>query len=211
MMQSKHNFKNKVELSGKLMNPFNYSHSSHGEYFYKSFLQIQRLSGNMDIIPVIINESALLASKVKENDFVHIKGEYRSYNQMEDEKNHLILSVYVRQIHLQEDGEKIFHNHIALDGYICRIPKHRITPLGRKITDLLLAVNYPYGKTAYIPCICWGNNAIVANTMKVGDNIRLRGRIQSRIYLKNDIEGKKKELTAWEVSASLLEIVQDTY
>ena len=127
----------------------------------------------------------------------------------DEQKNRLVLSVFVREVSFIEeelDGAKT--NSIFLDGYICKLPVYRKTPLGREIADLLLAVNRPYGKSDYIPCICWGRNARFASTFEVGEHVQIFGRIQSRNYVKKLTETETEERTAYEVSVSKLECME---
>ena len=135
-------------------------------------------------------------------------GQFRSYNQHGEKKNRLVLSVFVREIAFVEeewDGAKT--NTILLDGYICKQPIYRKTPLGREIADLLLAVNRPYGKSDYIPCICWGRNARFASGFEVGEHVQVLGRIQSREYVKKLSETESEKRVAYEVSVSKLECI----
>ena len=135
-----------------------------------------------------------------------IRDRFRSYNRHEEQKNRLVLSVFVREISFMEeepDGTKT--NSIWLDGYICKEPIYRKTPLGREIADLLLAVNRPYGKSDYIPCICWGRNARYASGFEVGEHVQLLGRIQSREYVKRISDTETEKRVAYEVSVSKLE------
>ena len=137
-------------------------------------------------------------------------GQFRSYNYHEGSKNRLILSVFVREITFVEeelDGAKT--NQIFLDGYICKQPVYRKTPLGREIADLLLAVNRPYGKSDYIPCICWGRNARFASAFEVGEHVQVMGRIQSREYMKKITETESQKRVAYEVSVSKLECMDE--
>jgi single-stranded DNA-binding protein len=137
-----------------------------------------------------------------------VNGQFRSYNRHEEDRNRLVLSVFAREISFVEeelDGAKT--NNILLDGYICKAPVYRKTPLGREIADLLLAVNRPYGKSDYIPCICWGRNARYASSFEVGEHVQVLGRIQSREYVKKLSEVETEKRVAYEVSVSKLECV----
>lgn len=137
-------------------------------------------------------------------------GQFRSYNRHDEQKNRLVLSVFAREVSFIEeelDGAKT--NSILLDGYICKLPVYRKTPLGREIADLLLAVNRPYGKSDYIPCICWGRNARFASAFEVGEHVQILGRIQSREYVKKISETETQKRTAYEVSVSKLECMNE--
>ena len=139
-----------------------------------------------------------------------VNGQFRSYNRHEEMKNRLILSVFVREITFVEeelDGAKT--NQIFLDGYICKQPVYRKTPLGREIAALLLAVNRPYGRSDYIPCICWGRNARFASAFEVGEHVQVMGRIQSREYMKKITETESQKRVAYEVSVSKLECMDE--
>ena len=158
---------------------------------------------------IILKAKAVLAPKVTQDytgEFIMASGQFRSYNWHEEQKNRLVLSVFVREISFMEeepDGSKT--NSILLDGYICKEPIYRKTPLGREIADLLLAVNRPYGKSDYIPCICWGRNARYASGFEVGEHVQVLGRIQSREYVKKLSETETEKRDAYEVSVSKLE------
>lgn len=138
-----------------------------------------------------------------------ICGQFRSYNRHEEQKNRLVLSVFAREVtFIEEEPDGARTNNILLDGYICKLPVYRKTPLGREIADLLLAVNRPYGKSDYIPCICWGRNARYASAFEVGGHVLIWGRIQSREYMKRISENETEKRIAYEVSVSKLEYVE---
>ena len=140
---------------------------------------------------------------------VEVHGQFRSYNKHEEGRNRLILSVFVREFaFVGEEGTLTKPNSIYLDGYICKPPVYRMTPLGREIADLLMAVNRPYGKSDYLPCICWGRNARYASAFEVGEHVQIIGRIQSRTYIKKLSDTLTEERTAYEVSVSKLECVE---
>ena len=136
-------------------------------------------------------------------------GQFRSYNRHEEKKNRLVLSVFVRELEFtEEELENSKTNQIFLDGYICKPPVYRKTPLGREIADILLAVNRPYGKSDYIPCICWGRNARFASGFEVGGHTQIWGRIQSREYMKKIDEEESEKRIAYEISVSKLEYLE---
>ena len=142
-------------------------------------------------------------------EYIHVIGQFRSYNRHEEKRNRLVLSVFAREISfVEEEDESMKTNQIFLDGYICKPPVYRKTPLGREIADLLLAVNRPYGKSDYIPCICWGRNARFASAFQVGGHVMIWGRIQSREYIKRLSEEESEKRVAYEVSVSKLEYVE---
>lgn len=173
-------------------------------------ISVDRLSDSTDIIPVMVSERLLDVNDDYKGMKISIAGQFRSYNRHEEKKNKLVLSVFAREIEFVDDIEESAKtNQIFLDGYICKAPIYRKTPLGREIADLLLAVNRPYGKSDYIPCICWGRNARYASTFEVGSRCAVWGRIQSREYMKKISEDQLERRTAYEVSVSKLEMVEE--
>lgn len=170
-------------------------------------LRVQRLSESYDEIPVMVSERLVDVNEDFRGKKVCVNGQFRSYNRHEEHKNRLVLSVFAREItFLEELEESAKTNQIYLDGYICKEPVYRKTPLGREIADVLLAVNRPYGKSDYIPCICWGRNARFASNFTVGEKCVIWGRIQSREYMKKIEEEKVEKRVAFEVSVSKMEI-----
>lgn len=190
---------NQVTLSGCIASEFAFSHEVFWEKFFTAFVEVVRSSETVDLLPVIFSERIINTNENYINKAINIIGEFRSYNQPDTLRNHLILNVFVLDYEWIGENENI--NDAALVGFICKPPIYRKTPLGREIADVLLAVNRPYGKSDYVPCICWGRNARYAETLEVGTQIRVKGRIQSREYTKNE---EKK--TAYEFSVSKLEI-----
>jgi primosomal replication protein N len=203
---------NQVTVMGEIISDFTFSHEIFGEGFYMVDVSVKRLSDSFDSIPVMVSERLLDVSTSYIGMLVCVNGQFRSYNRHEERKNRLVLSVFAREIEFVESVEESARtNQIFLDGYICKEPIYRKTPLGREIADLLLAVNRPYGKSDYIPCICWGRNARYANNFKVGERCEVWGRIQSREYMKKLDEEHVEKRVAFEVSVSKLEVVeQDT-
>lgn len=201
---------NQVTIMGEVVSGFTFSHEVFGEGFYMMDISVKRLSNSRDLIPVMISERLIDVTQDYTGEFLMVTGQFRSYNRHEEQKNRLVLSVFAREaefIDEEPDGAKT--NTILLDGYICKLPVYRKTPLGREIADLLLAVNRPYGKSDYIPCICWGRNARFASTFQVGEHVQLIGRIQSREYMKKLSETETEKRTAYEVSVSKLECCED--
>ncbi len=201
---------NQVTIMGEVASGFTYSHEVFGEGFYMVDVLVRRLSNSEDRIPLMISERLIDVTQNYIGEFIMVSGQFRSYNRHEEQKNRLVLSVFVREVEFIEeelDGAKT--NHILLEGYICKKPIYRKTPLGREIADLLLAVNRPYGKSDYIPCICWGRNARYASGFEVGEHVRILGRIQSRDYVKKISETETETRTAYEVSVSKLECPED--
>ena len=198
---------NQVTVMGEIVGDFAFSHEIFGEGFYMVDVKVQRLSESYDIIPVMVSERLLDVNADYKGMLISVSGQFRSYNRHEERKNRLVLSVFAREIEFVEEIEESARtNQIFLDGYICKEPIYRKTPLGREIADLLLAVNRPYGKSDYIPCICWGRNARYASNFRVGERCAIWGRIQSREYMKKLDEENVERSVAFEVSVSKLEL-----
>lgn len=199
---------NQVSVMGKIASQFTFSHQVFGEGFYTVDLLVKRLSDSEDLIPLMVSERLVDVTQDYEGEYIIVQGQFRSYNRHEEKKNRLVLSVFVRELSfVEEEDDTIKTNQIFLDGYICKPPVYRKTPLGREIADLLIAVNRPYGKSDYIPCICWGRNARYASAFEVGGHVLLWGRIQSREYMKRINETESEKRIAYEVSVSKLEYV----
>lgn len=197
---------NKVSVIGEIISGFTFSHEVFGEGFYVVEVAVNRLSEQADIIPLMISERLIRVQEDYRGCTVEAIGQFRSYNRHEGVKNRLVLSVFVREINFMEEfTDYTKTNQIFLDGYICKAPIYRKTPLGREIADLLLAVNRPYGKSDYIPCICWGRNARFASGFEVGGHAQIWGRIQSREYVKKIDEEESEKRIAYEVSVSKLD------
>ena len=197
---------NMVTISGKVVSSIEFSHEVYGEGFYYFMLDVPRLSESCDKIPVTISERLASKDKLEIGTVIEVEGQFRSYNSYNNEGNRLLLTVFARDITFLEDEKKINNpNQIYLNGFICKRPIYRMTPFGREITDLLLAVNRPYNKSDYIPCIAWGRNARFSESLTVGDNIKVWGRIQSRTYQKKLESGDILTKVAYEVSISKME------
>ena len=191
---------NQVSIMGQIVSQFTFSHQVFGEGFYLVDIMVKRLSDSEDIIPVMVSERLIDVTQDYEGEYLMVSGQFRSYNRHEEKKNRLVLSVFAREISfVEEEDDSVKSNQIYLDGYICKPPVYRKTPLGREIADLLIAVNRPYGKSDYIPCICWGRNARYASAFVVGGHVLIWGRIQSREYMKRVSD---------EVSVSKLEYLE---
>lgn len=198
---------NLIRLAGTIVSERKLSHEVYGERFYSFDLEIPRLSENSDIIPVTVSERLLIDSKYEIGEKVVIDGQFRSYNNYENEKNKLVLTVFVKEIRMQtEEDENVNPNEIVLNGFICKKPIYRTTPFGREIADILLAVNRAYNKSDYIPCIAWGRNARYCQNLSVGESVKIWGRIQSRQYEKKFEDGTSEMRRAYEVSVSKMEI-----
>lgn len=195
------NNNNKVNVIGEVVTDFEYSFQSHGEKFYSFEVAAMRKSGCADSIPVIVSERLVDVSKTLKGQYVCIGGDFRSHNKRDGEKSKLILSVFAKECELLEavvTGEVC--NEIELTGFICKPSNYRRTPFGREIADVLVAVNRAYGKSDYIPCIFWGRSAKYIATFPVGTKLNLKGRIQSREYVKKLEDNNTEKRTAYEVS-----------
>ncbi len=201
---------NRVIVIGKIISEFTFSHEVFGEGFYTVNISVNRLSDQVDIIPLLVSERLINVKESYIGRTVEAAGQFRSYNRHDGVKNKLVLSVFVREIMFREEfTDYTKTNQIYLDGFICKAPIYRKTPLGREIADLLVAVNRPYGKSDYIPCIAWGRNARFASGFEIGTHIRLWGRIQSREYSKKFGENEIEKRVAYEISINKLECVDD--
>ena len=200
---------NRVTVIGTIVSEFVFSHAVYGEGFYLVELSVNRLSEQADVIPLMISERLIDVSADLRGCTIEATGQFRSYNRHEGTKNRLVLSVFVREVtFLEEFTDYTKTNQIFLDGYICKEPIYRKTPLGREIADLLVAVNRPYGKSDYIPCISWGRNARFASGFTVGTRVLIWGRVQSREYTEKLAEAECEKRTAYEVSVSKLECAE---
>ncbi len=198
---------NEVTVEGEVVTEPEFSHEIYGEIFKKFNLKVPRLSENCDNIIITISERLLLGFMPEIGEQVKITGQFRSYNNYQETGNKLVLTVFAREIEYIDEPSGT-PNKIYLNGYVCKEPVYRVTPFGREIADILLAVNRQYGKSDYIPCITWGRNAKFSSELKVGTNIKIWGRIQSRIYKKKIDEDEFEERTAFEISVSKLEVVK---
>lgn len=200
---------NQAVVAGEIISDFEFSHEVFGEGFYVAKLKVSRLSHSSDTIPLLISERLIDVSQSCVGRFMEARGQFRSYNKHENNRNHLVLSLFVRELELLDTLDNRKPNMIFLDGYICKEPVYRTTPLGREIADVLLAVNRAYSKSDYIPCICWGRNARYAGKLPVGSRIQLWGRIQSREYQKRINEDDVINRIAYEVSVNKMEYCDD--
>lgn len=206
---------NHLILVGKVTSDKKFSHEIYGEKFYIFNLEVPRLSGNADIIPITISERLLETQALDINKKVIIEGQFRSYNSYQNEKNKLVLTVFAKDVKFVENQDEeiqvskdFISNEVTLNGYICKKPIYRQTPFGREIADLLLAVNRAYNKSDYIPCIAWGRNARFCEKIEVGTEVKVVGRVQSRTYEKKYEDGTSETKVAYEVSVSSLEVIK---
>lgn len=202
---------NMVTISGKVVSNIEFSHEVYGEGFYYFMLDVPRLSDSCDRIPVTVSERLNTNQKLEIGKVIEVEGQFRSYNSFNNAGNRLLLTVFAREIVFLEDEQSIKNpNQIYLNGFVCKKPIFRTTPFGREISDILLAVNRPYNKSDYIPCISWGRNARYSEGLIIGDNIKVWGRIQSREYQKKTDNGEVISKTAYEVSVSKMEVCTGT-
>ena len=202
------NVNNEVHLAGTIASALLFSHEVYGEKFLTFCLKVPRLSDISDYINVTVSERLIKTINPEVGSAVEIDGQFRSYNNYSSSGNRLILTVFARDI-VMHSGENFKNpNYIYLNGFICKAPVYRITPFGREITDLLIAVNRAYNKSDYMPCIAWGRNARFSGNLSVGDNIKIWGRIQSREYQKKISEEETVTKTAFEISISKMEVMQ---
>lgn len=206
MLQNEWGNNNTVSVSGVVNGKVSFNHEIYGEKFYRFYLNIKRISHVVDCVIIMVSERLLKELDIREGIFLHIEGQFRSYNITEGQQRHLFLTVFVREITVLPEGTEQYENQIELIGHICKTVNYRVTPLGREISDILMAVNRSYKKSDYIPCIAWGRNARFVKDFEIGQKIKMIGRIQSRNYIKH-IEDVPSERTAYEVSVSQLTTV----
>ena len=213
---------NYLTLVGRVTGEKTFSHEIYGEKFYRFSLSIARLSGNADIIPITVSERLISENTLTEGKKLLIKGQFRSYNSFENEKNKLVLTVFAKDVQElpeveAQEGENSeeapkkdeMTNEVVLIGFVCKKPIYRQTPFGREIADLLLAVNRAYNKSDYIPTIAWGRNARFCQNIEVGAQVKIVGRVQSRQYEKKHEDGTVETKTAYEVSVCSLELISE--
>ena len=202
---------NYLVLIGKIISDKTFSHEIYGESFYLFNLEVPRLSGNEDIIPITISERLIANFDLTIGKKVVVEGQFRSYNSYENERNRLVLTVFAKDIieykEEEEESKENTSNEVVLNGYICKKPIYRQTPFGREIADILLAVNRAYNKSDYIPCIAWGRNARFCENMEVWTEVKIVGRVQSRTYEKKFEDGRVEQRVAYEVSIGSLEVI----
>ena len=203
---------NYLILVGKITSDKRFSHEIYGESFYIFDLEVPRLSGTSDIIPITISERLITNFDLSIGKEVEIEGQFRSYNSYENERSRLVLTVFAKEIKEKQENEELISdkvsNEVVLIGYVCKKPIYRQTPFGREISDILLAINRAYNKSDYIPCIAWGRNARFCENMEVGTEVKVVGRIQSRMYEKKYEDGRVEQKVAYEVSVGSMEVIE---
>lgn len=195
---------NRLVAAGQINTPLRFSHKTYGEAFYIFELGIERRSGYVDEINVMVSERLLCQTPLAAGDFVELTGQIRTYNEMAEGRNKLNVVAFAREISVNCEAA-YYENYVYLDGFLCKPPIKRTSPLGRDICDMMIAVNRMYNKSDYIPCIAWGRNAQYAARFHVGDQLRLTGRLQSREYQKLLESGEYLTRNAYEVSAFTLD------
>lgn len=203
---------NKVYMIGKIAKKPVFSHEVYSEGFYIFYIEAPRKSGNVDTLPVVVSERLVDINRLDVDRTVVIDGQIRSYNQhIDDTHSHLILSIFAREIDILEDVESSLNtnNSIEIVGHLCKAPTYRITPQGREICDIMIAVNRAYGKSDYIPCIAWGRSARFAKRLEIGDTVIAKGRFQSRKYDKHYEDGTVEEKVAYELSIYEIDYLEE--
>ena len=196
---------NTILLRGELVELPRFSHENHQKRFYRFRLSVPRLSGNVDVLPVIAEESVLCDMDLSAGEMLRIDGQIRSHNIRENGTRRLLIFVFATSV-IAEDGDPI--NDVVLCGPLCKDPVSRRTPLGRDICDIMLAVPRAYHRADYLPCILWGRTAHLVSDRRTSDTIQICGRLQSRVYVKQTDNGPQ-ERTAYEISALTAEIIDD--
>ena len=192
---------NQITLRGTLLSLPHFSHENHGKRFYRFTLEVPRLSGAADVLPVMVSEE-ILDTAVAAGDSLAVTGQIRTFNSRGIAGRRLLISVYAETL---EVCSGLPENEVLLTGALCKPPVYRSTPFGREICDMMLAVNRAFGKSDYIPCIAWGRNAQYASRFHVGDRVHMTGRLQSREYQKLLESGEYITRNAFEVSAFTLD------
>lgn len=206
----KDNNNNNITIYGLIAGEPVFNHAVYGEKFYKTYVSVRRTSGAFDVLPVIISDRIIDIEELKVGACVMIAGQIRSHNLHTAEKSKLELFVFTEIIEAYENEIEVpFNNDVVLKGCICKEPNYRTTPLNREITDVIIAVNRPYGKSDYLPCIAWGRCARFVGNLPVGTHLEITGRFQSREYTKRISEDETENRIAYEVSVSKVNLAKD--
>lgn len=190
---------NRANIAGIVSKPLQFSHKTYGEVFYTFTVGVERKSGYEDEIIIMISDRLINDNSPSIGQYIKVSGQVRTYNENIEGRNKLNIVIFARELE-EFTADSIEENEIYLEGFLCKKPLKRTSPLGRKICDIMLAVNRMYNKSDYIPCIAWGRNALYSDTLEVGDRISITGRLQSREYKKKDEDGNLIAKTAYEVS-----------
>ena len=194
---------NTIKVAGTIIQEPIYNNTTFGEKFYTSLISVERTSGTCDVLPITVSE--LLVNEIKKGEKVVLYGDIRTRNRYIDIKRRLAVQIFVQGTSEYEGYDT---NVVAIDGFICKKPVYRTTPKGCEITDMILASNRQYPWVSdYIPCVTWGRNARRADRMEVGTEVIANGRFQSRSYIKR-ADGTLKNMTAYEVSCSQIEVIK---
>lgn len=197
---------NYCEVTGIIETEPQFNHEIYGEKFYLFTLRSERLSKSFDFINITVSEKLISdLNEIAPGRKIRATGQFRSYNNFSGVGNKLILTLFVKEIEFLTDETYNLINYISLEGFLCKEPVYRVTPFGREITDILLAVNRIHNKSDYLPLICWGRNAKFASTLKIGDKIKVSGRIQSREYQKKLDDEEIITKTAYEISINKID------
>lgn len=191
---------NSAKITGRMVSALSFSHANEKTKYYKGLLAVERTSGNVDVLPVVVPDQSAAGLPDLENKLVRIEGQISTYNKNTDGKFHLHVELFAHHIDILEAGE--CSNEIILRGVVCKAPTFRVTPRGREICDTMLAVNRPTGRSSYIPCITWGADARTVREVPVGATLELHGRFQSRDYEKRLEDGTVELRIAYEISAA---------
>lgn len=191
---------NSAKITGRLMHGLQFSHANEKTKYYKGLLAVERTSGNVDLLPVVVPERTAVGLPDLTNKLVYIEGQISTYNKSSGGKFHLHVELFAHHIDLLDVGECT--NEVILRGIVCKAPTFRVTPNGREICDVMIVVNRPTGRSSYIPCIAWGSDARTVSEIPVGEMIELHGRFQSRDYEKRMADGTVELRTAYEISAA---------
>lgn len=192
---------NNITLAGIVVEEPIFSHEIYGEKFYRFSISSSRKSGTQDVLPCVVSE--ILKKDIEAGTEIKVCGNIRTRNVHENDKSHLEITVFVKEVLPYEEDE----NNVELDGFVCKEPTYRETPLGRKVTDLLIASNRSYGKSDYIPTIAWGRMAIKSSEFEVGERVKVFGRLQGREYVKRLDDGTEETRVAYELSASIVKVI----
>lgn len=207
-MEEKKVCQNNATLVGSLVGDFELDHTFLGEKFYRNYISVRRTSGVVDVLPIIVSGKLLDKTVDVSGSRVMINGRVSTFNvNNEERKRTLKIYIFATYYYAGEDVEEVDDaNQVTLSGYLCKAPIYRETPLGRQIADFILAVNRPYGKSDYIPCICWGRNAVWVSGFEVGEEVFVSARFQSRNYVKKQPDETLVDKVAYEFSTLALSV-----